>query len=475
MKKIIEQLKPYLKVSEQLELYTVALEDEENTFEIVEKHTDQSLACYGLNENGEIDYFQSYIELEKVEDNQLLRAEIYEKVQSFINTFTPHLIQSAFFACIIEFDMMYHIVYEKKDERFGLFLPNSGFTIDITKDGRLYQLFSHVEEYQINYPENPISKEEAKKKYIENLELELMISKVDKETFANGDDTYHLVYVPKDYVMGIAPDGELHTIESYDGFLQIYENIEKCIVQNDMIRELVGLSDKHIKFHTDIVDNEVIEFWARKEQVQHIVQGEGEQPSQAIQVCLDKETGKYMSIVNNEQYKQNKEALTEEEARERALQFLFTRYPDANERFMIEKSHPAHHLMWEEEDEDYESEYVFYFQPMYNEVKVNMYSMTISVGKESGIITRFHACGFDEKEVVGISIEPTISIEEAKEIVMNAVDMEFSWGKEVEEDVTSYHACYMPAFPKTNGHVKMIEAQTGKAFYIDTRIIMEES
>ncbi|MEY8348767.1 YcdB/YcdC domain-containing protein [Bacillus cereus] len=471
MKKIIEQLKPYLKVNEHVELCAVALEDEENTFEIVEKRTDQSLACYGLNENGEIDYFQSYIELEEVEDNQLPHAEIYEKVQSFINTFTPRLVQSAFFSCIIEFDMMYHIVYEKKDERFGVFLPNSGFTIDLTKDGRLHQLFSHVEEYQINYSENPISKEEAKKKYIENLELELMISKVDKETFANGDDTYHLVYVPKDYVMDVAPDGELHTIESYGGFLQIYEKIEKRIVQNDMIRELVGLSDKHIKFHTNIVDKEVIEFWVRKERVQHIVQGEEEQPSQAIQVCLDKETGKYMSIVNNEQYKQNKEALTEEEARERALQFLFARYPDANERFMIEKSHPSHHLMWEED----EWEYVFYFQPMYNEVKVNMYSMTISVGKKSGIITRFHACGFYEKEIVGISIEPSISIEEAKASIINAVDLEFSWGKEIDKDMTSYHGCYMPAFPKTNGHVKMIEAQTGKAFYIDTGIIMEES
>lgn len=474
MKKIAEQLKPYLKVNEHVELCTVALENEENIFEIGEKNTEQIIACYGLNENREIDYFQSYIELEEVEDNQLSHVEIYEKVQSFINMFTPHLIQSVLFAYIIEFDMMYHIVYEKKDEKLGLFLPNSGITIDMTKDGRMYQLLCQVDEYQIYYPENPISKEDAKAKYMENLEFELMISKADKETFANSDDTYHLVYVPKDYVFHIGPHGEIQTIENYDGFIPQYEKIEKRTEQKDGIHELIGLSDKHIKFHTNTMDDKVIELWARKEQVQHIVRREEELSSQVIQVCLDKETGQYMSIVNNEQYKQNKEALTEEKAKERALQFLFARYPDANDRFMMEKSHPSHHLMWEEGDE-YESEYVFYFQHIYNDVKVDVYSMTINVGKESGNIIRFQACDFDEKEIVGISLEPNISIEEAKEIVMNAVDMEFSWGKEVEEDVTSYHACYMPAFPKTNGHVKMIEAHTGKAFYIDTGCIIKEA
>lgn len=239
MNKIIERLKPYLKVNEQTELYTVVLEDDENVFQIVEKHTDQPLACYGLNEDGEMDYFQSYIELEKVQDNQLTYAEMYEKVQSFINMFTPHLVHSMPFAYIIQFDMMYHVVYEKKDEKLGLFLPNSGVTIDITKDGRLYQLFSEVDEYQIYYPENSISKEEAKEKYAEKLEFELMISRADKETFANGDDAYHLVYAPKDYVFHIGPSGEIHTIEGYGGFLPQYEKIENRIVPKSVIRECI--------------------------------------------------------------------------------------------------------------------------------------------------------------------------------------------------------------------------------------------
>ncbi len=51
--------------------------------------------------------------------------------------------------------------------------------------------------------------------------------------------------------------------------------------------------------------------------------------------------------------------------------------------------------------------------------------------------------------------------------------MELTWSKEVEEDKVIYKLNYLSSFPETVGHMRAIDATTGKPWIIDTSFMEE--
>lgn len=463
MKDILEEIKAFLKINEKINLFSVASEESENEFNVFEKQTGQLVVCYEVDGHGGLKHFQVCRNLEEVRNVQLSHDKIHEIAQSFFNIFASNIVKSIYSLEVIDAGNVFHISYELRDERYGLSFPNSSVTLEIAKDGRVHYFFSEGENYEVQYPEKLISKEEAKEKYTETLEFELLFAKADKETFTNGDDAYHLVYAPKNYVMDIDWDGELHTIERYNGFVHQVDRIDKRNLQKEEILKLIGLDDTYVKIHTNCTEDEVTELWTKKDYANDIEVEEGT-PFYTIQVRFHQETFQCTSVINNERKDEEKEAITEEEAREIALQFLFACYPKADEQFLIEKSHPSHHCVWE--DENCESQYGFWFHLLHHGKRVDTYSMVIQVGQQSGKILEFQAVDGFVKELDKLNAEPTLSEEETKSIFVRDLDMELQWLKEQGEEGVHYRLCYAASFPKIDGRVHMIEAHTGNAFYV---------
>lgn len=462
MKDILEQIKLLLNINQKIELFAVVSEDSESEFNVFEKRG-QLVACYEVNGYGGLKHFQSCRNLELVRDAQLSHEKMQEIAYSFLNVFAPSIVKSIYFSNAIDFGEVYQLVYERKDERYGLSLPHTSVVMEIAKDGCVHYFLSQGADSEVWYPEKLISKEEAKEKYAESLEFELLFAHVDKERFVNGDDMYHLVYAPKNYGMDVGAGGELHTWKSYNGFVPQFDHIEKRMVPKEEILKLIGLDDTYVKIHTGSKEAEITELWTKQGYEEDIEIEEGT-PFHTIQVCFNQDTFQCISVMNNEQNERNKEAITEEEARELALQFLFACYPDADEQFMIERSHPSHHCMWE--DEGCESQYGFWFHPMYGDKRVETYSMVIQVGQRSRKIVEFKAHGAFANELNELTAEPSISETNAKEVFVRDLDMELLWLKAQGEERMHYELCYAASFPKTDRYVRMIEAHTGKAFHV---------
>ncbi|CAM4204195.1 hypothetical protein BAMA_02620 [Bacillus manliponensis] len=461
MKDILEQVKLFLKINEDIQLYAVTSEESEQEFNVFEKRTGELVACYEMDGKGGLKHFETCRDLEKVRCIGLSHEAVHEIAQSFLQVFASNIVKFIYSSEMIEEDYVFQFSYELRDERYGLTFPQPPVVLEIAKDGRIQYFFSEGADREVHYPAKLITKEEAREKYIEALQFELLFAQADKEIYENGDDSYHLVYAPKEHVMDIGANGELHTLEDYNGFVHQFYNIEKRTVQEEEVIKLIGLDDTYIKIHTNEIDEEVTELWTKRDYVDDVEVEEGT-PFHTIQVRFHKETFQCISVINNERKDEMKEVITEEEARESALQFLFACYPKADEQFLIERSHPLHHCIWE--DENCESQYGFWFHPLYKGKRVGTYSLVIQIGQQSGKILEFQAVTDVAEELHTLNAEPTLSEEAAKSIYVRDLEMELVWVK--EQNPVRYELCYAPSFPKTDGHIRMIEAHTGMAFHV---------
>lgn len=461
MTDILEQIKYFLKINENIQLFAVNSEEGENEFNVFEQRTGELVACYEVDGKGGLKHFQTCRDLEKVRCVQLSHDEVHEIAQSFLQVFASNIAKSIYFLELIEVNNVFQLSYELRDERYGLSFPHSSIVLEIARDGRVQYFLFEGEACEVRYPKELITKEEAKATYIEALQFELLFAKADKEVFANGDDAYHLVYAPKEHVMDIGTSGELHTFENYKGFVHQFYNIENRTVKEEEVVKLIGLDDTYVKVHTDNTAGEVTELWTKQDYANDVEVEEGT-PFHTIQVRFHQESFQCISVINNERKDEEKEAITEEEARELALQFLFVCYPKADEQFLIESSHPSHHCVWE--DENCESQYGFWFHSLHHGKRVDTYSMVIQVGQQSGKILEFQAVDGFVKELDELKADPTLSEEEAKSIYVRDLEMELVWVR--EQNPVRYELCYAPLFPKTYGHVRMIEAHTRIAFHV---------
>ncbi|PEA56784.1 hypothetical protein CON64_00650 [Bacillus pseudomycoides] len=459
MTNIVEQIKLFLKMNENIQLFAVTSEEGENEFNVFERRTGELVACYEIDGKGGLKHFQTCRDLEKVRCVSLSHDEVCEIAQSILQVFAPNIVESIYFIKMIEVENVFQLSYELRDERYSLSFPDASVMLEIAKDGRFNYFLFEGEACEVQYPKELIPKEEAKEKFIEALRFELLFAKASTEVFADGDDAYHLVYAPKDHVMDIGANGELHTYENNNGFIQQFYNLENRTVQNGEILKLIGLDDTYVKVYMNRKEDKVTELWTKQDYANDI-EVEGGTPFHTIQVCFHQETFQCISVINNEQKDGKKEVITEEEARECALQFLFACYPKADEQFLIERSHSSHHCVWE--DENCESQYGFWFHPLHRGKRVDTYSMVIQVGQQSGKILEFQVIDGFEKELDELNDKPILSEGEAKAIYVRDLEMELVWAK--DQNSLHYELCYIPSFSKTDGHVRMIEAHMGTAF-----------
>ena len=152
------------------------------------------------------DYFNEVSTVEKERVLELSRNIVNE----FINDCDLLHLSAA-----IDLDGYWWVEFIRKDPFMGMELPNSGVAIQVEKNGLISGATFTNESYVIQEPVITFTKEEAKKRYLDELILTPMICQFDMD-YIGADDEYHLVYAVEDFVMDVGTDGEIHTIEMFD-------------------------------------------------------------------------------------------------------------------------------------------------------------------------------------------------------------------------------------------------------------------
>ena len=160
----------------------------------------------------------------------------------------------------------------------------------------------------------------------------------------------------------------------------------------------------------------------------------------------------------------DKDCLT---ACKQSILFLESQYENASENFRLLKENHQ-----DLEDEDFSS-FSFTFQRFERGIRVGNATIGIVVDPQTFIITEVNTDSEVLVDLSKITNLCTIPLEDAIEIYGNALEMELTWSKEVEEDKVIYKLNYLSSFPETVGHMRAVDATTGKPWIIDTSYMEE--
>jgi hypothetical protein len=493
MNKMMEKLQRFLSVK----VYEQVLEYDDGIFDILDASTDEVIGSYSLTEKGEL---ASYSLVEDAPEGTLKKEEIAAIAKEFVDTF--FLGQQEYeFSGIIDLDNPYMVTYEKRDEKYGLFIHSTGFTITISTSGQIMSFYSTDEDYEIRYSDIVVSEEEALETYIEGLDFELNIQQFDHEVYKNGDNNYHLSYSVIEQIMEIPVDGSdsPSVREEYSTDLTIVKR--ESPVQD--VYELVGLTPDYTLLDKQVEDGKRVEVWSKKEYVDSYSFDMEDESSHVIRLCFDEKTGCLLQVENGEEHDNSGEEISLENAQERAISLLFKQFPDAHERFRLEVFETENNGFdveieadfdefgeedldefeadvdedemfdegledWDEEFIEVEETYTFYVHLFHQGLRVVNHVTVIEVGRYTGKITHFNLDVPSLDLYSNLPTKPIISVDEAKEIYKRHLKMERMFIREFDEDGNSFYTlAYVADFPDTVGHVRAIDAITGEAMYVD--------
>jgi hypothetical protein len=459
---------------------------------LFDTNTKEQIGMYTLNQQGELANFS--LDGEAVAGN-LSRQELVSVADKFIETFHPDKKGQYELSAIMDFDNPYMITYEKRDEKYGLFLHSEGFTVSVATNGQIQQFFYEKEDYQIIYPDTIISEEKALEMYMEHISFDLTITKFDTEVFKNGDNHVHLAYSVNEHAFDIPADGREPAVlkEEID-----WKPISPQAAPKDELYHLIGVTSKHKQLEVIEEENKTIEFWSLRDTTGLVNSDMDEADAHIIKLCFGQKSGHLLQVTNGEQVEQDRNEIGMGEAKQKALDVMFKLFPDADDRFRLEvlEDHMdddgEDDLLFEEdfeeleesfdqeleeineedfveEDEmDLEDNYTFYFHLMFNGVRVDDCVSIIGIGKHSGKVNHFQLNVLEEADYQQLPSTPVISQEEAKRMYKDLIKMELLFVREYDENYQAlYTLSYGPSFPETVGHVRALDAITGKAMYVD--------
>ncbi|MEH7237794.1 YcdB/YcdC domain-containing protein [Bacillus sp. JJ1562] len=490
MSKMIEKLQPFLTVN----AYEKASEYDEDSFDIIEVETDETIGSYSLNEKGELVGFSLWDEPPEGNHSKDQMAAI---AQNFVDTFYPE--QKEFeLSGILDLDNPYMITYEKRDEKYGIFLHSTGFTVSVSTSGQITSFYCADEDYEVRYSDIVVSEEKALETYIEGLDFEVIIQKFNSEVYKNGDNQYHLSYSVIEQVMDIPVDGS-DTTSIHEGYA-LESAIQKQETPTQNVYELIGLTAEYKLLDKQVEEGRRIEIWSTNDNVDEYTFEKDETDDHVIKLCFDEKTNMLLEVLSGEEYENHgEEEIGLESAKGRALEVMFKFFSDTHERYRLEvpedeiddfddemeefdeEDFTEEEFIDEEFDEDdidedewvdkyieHEDVYTFYFHLHHKGIRVDQHVTLISVGKYTGKITHVNLDVPDQNLYLKLPTTPTISTNEAKGIYKKYVKMELMFTREYDEDGKSiYTLAYVPDFPDTIGSVRAIDAVTGKAMYVD--------
>ncbi|MFD1928838.1 hypothetical protein ACFSFY_12425 [Sporosarcina siberiensis] len=474
--------------------------EENEVFYITEQEAEEPFAVCSVDAAFRLKNFE-YIDAEVFGGPGDLNAkDIAQVAEEFIHMFHPDELKTYGLQAVIDLDGLYLIQYGIKEERYNLELPCIGFMLTISAGGQVKQFSFEEGPANIVYPEHVISEEEAMAAYIACTDFELEIHKTDTEHFRNGDDTYRLVWSLKEAAVDIPASGE-----KWDTVCEgnVYESLPPHTSVDVPFLQAVGMTDEHVKIGEHLDEGLRVEKWQHASlQAPESVDWSEAYASSMITIHYDS-SDRPVFVYNGEVWTDDEIYLDDEVLEQHALNYLFGLFPDAATRFKLQQV--EHEDEWEElqdvedelnedpdgdwaaeqdasfEDEVDEDDWLgddgevegeetkdFYFHYHLNGVPVEGIAVVVQVGLYSGRIVSASMEMTEEFPPTDIPTVPVLTKEEAAEQMKRRMKMELALSMEFDEEgETFYRLTYVPSFPETTGHVRMIDAVNGTAYFME--------
>lgn len=454
---------------------------EGKNYEIIDVESNELIAACTLDEDDEL---LNFYYLNEPEPGDVTLKEMPSIAESFIEAFYPNSLKDYRLQAVIDLDEICIVEYALHEEVYGLYLPGTGFSITISTNGRVVQFTFSVDQLDIRYPSHVISADEAKWKYAELIDLELVIQKIDTDIYVNGDDSYRLVYKVKEAAMEVPASGEQPDTVSEGN---VYESVKMDRVPEASLYELTGITDEHVKIGEHIEDGIRTEKWQHDSlEIAENVDLSESYSERMITIQVDCKTEKIVAVSNVEGWQAKQNPLADDLLKQRALDFLCKLYPQAQTHFMMEveeqcedwqdeigdeeEEEACGYVLHDDEMDDVEEEDAkgFFFQYHVGNIPVEECVTVIQVGLYSGHIISASIEPIDEETLVLINTKPTLSKEQALEQLLQKVQMELAMAREFDEEGKSHYlVTYLPSYPETVGHIHMIDADHGETYFVD--------
>ncbi len=407
-----------------------------------------------LTPTGEIHSYFCSVNINKPIKYAYNKQQMIHFTQSFLEKFYENItfkLQS-----VSEKFNHYELIYEEIDSKYNLALPGTGLRINISYSGYLLRIERGYDTYIINYPDKIIPLESARSRYLESIDFDLKISK------PNSDEPYKLCYRLSEKYSYIQASGEEEIHKSIEQQLESLEQFETS--SKNLIR-ILGLNEDYKRIAKKSTLNYRIEIWSQhpKKYLKHLNFNMNEAQPGVIKYKIDKQSDRIIQIRDGEILDENNKEITKHQAYEKALDFLFTMYSNAEELFdFIHSEEIINHV----EENKYEPNYSFYFNRVYDSIEIESQIAYVEIGKFTGIVNNFCAPDVHEKELKHINVFAKISEPKARMLYERELEMKLSFiKKQSENEDVSYELVYLPIFPERDKKIQLIDAHNG--FFYD--------
>ena len=467
-------------------------DEEDPTFGvIIDAHRKLVYGHIELSDDQKLTSFM--IDMEEITNNNDVSLEEYEELEpdeligcaeDFIQDFCQEKLH---FKKMTEWNgESYMIVFEAKDGALNLFLPNSGATIEINKQGFIISAVLFQTYYQLSYPDIQISAQDAKNILCQYPLVELGI-------FENSGEM-KLAYYPKREYVAVRVDGQVLTAdELLDEFVADARAFEQVHV-TESIESLLGVTNDMHK-----IENDVGTYWYPSEDERNMEETEPTIKMEQIDVLQQ-------NYESNVEWKELEEELPLELLETKAKMFLEAAIGNIHEKYLLEEQlqdgddfeflteedlteeerrfFEELEMMEEENEEDldeddednnFEPFTTFTFVRHYKGIRIEEYTIYVNVGIYTGVIRDCSIILPDETQLLNMKMDPVLSLEQADAIFKEHLQMKLARTinyDEEDEEVTVYGLNYVMDF-SANGEIEKIDATTGEIQYIESDILKE--
>ncbi|QHZ49217.1 DUF4901 domain-containing protein [Bacillus sp. NSP9.1] len=411
------------------------------------EHPDNDIAV-------ELDCEGRFISLTKeyapVAENELPEGELQQIALQFVERHYPSAVASFVFQEKKVTEQAVRYTYAQM--ALDLPLPQTGFFVDIAKDGEVLRFRYHGGADSVSIPKQLADRQQVISEYLDQVDFELTVEHIRRELYESGDDQPHLIYETRLPFISYPADSSAICEKTTPVDDEEEEETLPLPVLSEADRdvdlhELIGFSPSFRKIREADLGDSIGTVWR-----------EGSDPDQedfgiesyfkirnhnTLKIKKDKKTGKLKGLFSFIEA-EGSPVWTEEACRKRALQFLYLLYPDARQYFRM---HPL------EKDEEEQKTAAFQFDLTYEGVPLRLGFANIIINRINGLVVGFFAPEIEPETLKDLNPSPAITREEAKDIFASVFDVELEW----EED-DHYTLVYRPVYPV------FIDAHDGKAY-----------
>ncbi|SHN23227.1 hypothetical protein [Gracilibacillus kekensis] len=487
MENLINKLQPFIPASPSIEIVIGEFDSQ-----VIDAVTKEEYGIVLLNEEGQFEGYESY---SFYEDEEELEEQISDKPanidemmrlsQLFVDTFIDREVH---FSMLNEFtDNNYMVTYEERDPKLDLSIPHTGCTLHFTRNGELTSATIGQTDFELEYPTNEYSKEEAKERLRTTGYLQLSIHLPDEAEEDYGDAK--LVNRTNDDLMGVGVDGKVESLYEFMDAKDLPVQRIAATKPTETLEEMLQVHDGLVKK----VGEEGSEIW-----IDPTILVDKDEEEALISV-YNNETGHFSYSNLPYEHKEDDSELPLEQMQERAVEFLELVVGNVQEKYVLEEPYDTsmdlteidEELVEEEieqeelegiEEEDWEElpepepTSMFTFYREYHGIRLEGYEAHVHVGIYTGTIRECSVASLSDKQLHSLSqlsITPTITMEEAEQRFFSEMEMKLSRTVKYLDDAKYYTLSYLVDFPKTGNHIEKINAHTGEVTYVDTGIIRE--